>query len=53
MKKLYLVRIRCLSIIAGGPDEISFSYVYAEDEDEAKMEASDRMCYAVDASEQP
>jgi hypothetical protein len=50
-RKLYLVRLECLNPIAGGPDEISFAYVQAEDEEEAKREASDRMCFAIDATE--
>jgi hypothetical protein len=49
--KLYLVRLQCMSVIAGGPDELSFAYVQAEDEEEAKKEASDGMCFAIDAAE--
>ncbi|ACP45874.1 hypothetical protein YG5714_1614 [Sulfolobus islandicus Y.G.57.14] len=49
--KLYLVRLQCMSVIAGGPDEISFAYLQAEDEEEAKKEASDGMCFAIDAAE--
>jgi len=52
-KKLYLVRLQCLNIIAGGPDELSFAYVEAENEEEAKREASDKRCFAVDATEVP
>ncbi|WP_274378917.1 hypothetical protein [Saccharolobus islandicus] len=40
-----------MSVIAGGPDEISFAYLQAEDEEEAKKEASDGMCFAIDAAE--
>jgi len=49
--KLYLVRLQCLNVVAGGPDELSFAYVQAEDEEEAKKEASDGMCFAIDAAE--
>jgi len=49
--KLYLVRLQCMSVIAGGPDELSFAYVQAEDEEGAKKEASDGMCFAIDAAE--
>ncbi|ACP48479.1 hypothetical protein YN1551_3189 (plasmid) [Sulfolobus islandicus Y.N.15.51] len=49
--KLYLVRLQCLNVVAGGPDELSFAYVYADSEEEAKKEASDGMCFAIDAAE--
>ncbi|WP_198362159.1 hypothetical protein [Sulfolobus acidocaldarius] len=49
--KLYLVRLQCLNVVAGMPDEISFAYVYANDEEEAKRRASDGMCFAIDAAE--
>jgi hypothetical protein len=50
-RKLYLVRLQCLNIVAGGPDEISFAYVWADSEEEAKKEASDKRCFAIDATE--
>jgi len=50
--KLYLVRLQCLNVVAGGPDELSFAYVYADSEEEAKKEASDGMCFAIDAIDQ-
>jgi hypothetical protein len=49
-KKLYLVRLECLNVIAGGPDELSFAYVYANDEEEAKRFTSDGMCFPIDAT---
>jgi hypothetical protein len=50
-KKLYYVRLQCLNVIAGGPDELSFAYVYANDEEEAKRLAMDGMCFPIDAIE--
>ena len=51
--KLYFVRLQCLSIIGGGPDELSFAYVWADSEEEAMREASDKRCFAIDATEAP
>ncbi|WP_196489260.1 hypothetical protein [Sulfolobus acidocaldarius] len=43
--------MQCLNVVAGMPDEISFAYVQADSEEEAKMRASDGMCFAIDATE--
>jgi len=50
-KKLYYVRLQCLNDIAGGLDELSFTYVYVDDEEEAKRLAMDGMCFPIDAIE--
>jgi phage head maturation protease len=50
-KKLYYVRLQCLNVIAGGLDELSFAYVYVDDEEEAKRLTMDGMCFPIDAIE--